>query len=346
MKIKTILFFAFFVFIVSCAPQVTVTPEATVTLPPVSTPTLHPDFIALQESIAASSGRFSLHADGQLYDGDTPIPGVIVMPDGKMVLTVDGDKEIVVLPNGYDFDDDEGFTVKGMEYDEETGAWVEVNETVTIGGVVMTLDENGVVTEMQATGKEEEQAEKLFPFDATNLGFAEGETVLMMLDDKLTIVDADDHSRIIAQWGMSDTTGRTEIIYDFSQMVDENGENVLLKVGFLEPMSGGVPKDKENAFERSKDLHDNFASQILIDIASKGNRGFHSSGVITPFDIFSQDRKNAVFGYLVAVDNKKDIPLSEIDRSEGVFVFKLSNGEFASVTVVNFEATLRGGKVK
>lgn len=125
MKIKTILFFAFFVFIVSCAPQVTATPEATVTLPPVSTPTLHPDFIALQESIAASSGRFSLHADGQLYDGDTPIPGVIVMPDGKMVLTVDGDKEIILERDGYDFDDEEGFTVKGMKYDEDTGAWVE-----------------------------------------------------------------------------------------------------------------------------------------------------------------------------------------------------------------------------
>lgn len=340
MKIKTILFFALFVFIVSCAPQVTVTPEATVTLPPVSTPTLHPDFIALQESIAASSGRFSLHADGQLYDGDTPIPGVIVMPDGKMMLTVDGDKEIVLLPNGYDFDDEEGFTVKGMVYDEETGSWVEVNETVTIGGVVMTLDENGVVTKMEATGTEEEQAEKLFPFDATNLGFAEGETVLMMLDDKLTIVDADDHSRIIAQWGVSDTTGKTAMIYDFAQMVDENRENVLLKVGWVEEMKGRVPKNEHATAQRTESLKEEFANPLLLDIAKRlngANGQQRVSGKSVPFSIFSSNG-NALPGFLIAFD--KGIS-DEVDLTEGVFVFTHKDGQACELHVVNFEADLR-----
>jgi hypothetical protein len=59
----------------ACSPA---QPQVTVTLPPAPTPTLHPQFAALQEKIAASGGRFTLQADGLIYDGETPIPGLTV----------------------------------------------------------------------------------------------------------------------------------------------------------------------------------------------------------------------------------------------------------------------------
>jgi hypothetical protein len=316
-------------------------PETSEVLPIViPTPILHPDFVALQESIAASSGRFSLHPDGLLYDGENPIPGVTVAPDGTMTITVDGET-VALDPADVDFDDEKGITIKGYELDEETGAWVEVNETVTIGGVTLTLDENGVVTEMSASGTEAEQAEKLFPFDATNLGFAPDATVLMMVDDKLTIVDADDHSRIIAQWGVSDTTGMNEMIYDFSQMVGEDGENVLLKVGKTTEMQNGVPKNTDTAFEQSNRLDDEFASPTLLDIYSLNK---HRSGTRVAFDIMSLNRKMSVLGFLIAFDDGK-IETGNIDLSEGILTFELKGGGFAKVAVINFDAKIRPGKV-
>ncbi|MCE7861890.1 MAG: hypothetical protein DYG86_19165 [Chloroflexi bacterium CFX2] len=98
--------------------------QATVTLTAIPTPTLHPQFAALQEQIVASGERFTLHADGLLYDGETPVPGVTVSPDGAMTIAVDGET-VTLDPADVDFDDEKGITIKGYELDEETGAWVE-----------------------------------------------------------------------------------------------------------------------------------------------------------------------------------------------------------------------------
>lgn len=105
--------------------QLTVTPEATSNLLPnspthIPTPTLHPDFISTQESIAASGERFTLQLDGLIYDGETPIPGVTVAPNGTMTLTVNGEP----IPLDFadvSFDDEQGVSIQGYQLDRITG---------------------------------------------------------------------------------------------------------------------------------------------------------------------------------------------------------------------------------
>lgn len=134
MKSSIRIFAAVFSFIIAAcstsASQVTVTSEVTVTLPPppteplVPTPTLHPQFAALQETIAASGGRFTLGADGLLYDNNTSIPGITVALDGTMTLTVNGET-VTLDPADVNFDDENGISIDGYDWDEEQGGWVE-----------------------------------------------------------------------------------------------------------------------------------------------------------------------------------------------------------------------------
>ena len=114
----------------ACTPHVTVTSEVTVTstpLPsetPIPTPTLHPDFVALQEQIAATGKRFTLNGvNGLIYDGETPISGLNIAPDGTVTLTVDGE-EMVLEKGTYTFDDENGFTVDGYELNADN-KWTE-----------------------------------------------------------------------------------------------------------------------------------------------------------------------------------------------------------------------------
>lgn len=125
--------FSFFILasiLTACAPQVTVTSEVTVTLTPLSTetpiltPTLHPQFVELQDQIAASGGRFSLQADGTILDGTEPIPGLTVTLDGTITLTVNGEA-IVLDPADVNFDDENGISINGYELTED-GNWMEV----------------------------------------------------------------------------------------------------------------------------------------------------------------------------------------------------------------------------
>jgi hypothetical protein len=108
---------------------VTITPEATATLPPsteapIPTPTLHPAFIDLQTYIASSGERFTLGADGTITDGVGTIPGLGVSPDGVMSLTL-ADGTVVTLDSStVSFDEENGFGVDGYELDED-GEWVE-----------------------------------------------------------------------------------------------------------------------------------------------------------------------------------------------------------------------------
>jgi hypothetical protein len=110
-------------------PQVTVTPQATITLTALPAPTLHPQFTSLQETIAASGGRFTLNADGLIYDSETPIPGLTVAPDDTMTLTVNGET-ITFDPAAVTFDDEKGIAIDGYELDEN-GAWVEAVTVLT-----------------------------------------------------------------------------------------------------------------------------------------------------------------------------------------------------------------------
>lgn len=83
-----------------------------------------PTFEQLQ-SLVAESEKYTLtsYEDGLLYDG-SPIPGLTVDRDGNIILTV-GNEQVTLDPADVNFDDD-GIDIDGYEWDEETGAWVEM----------------------------------------------------------------------------------------------------------------------------------------------------------------------------------------------------------------------------
>ncbi|MCQ3936684.1 MAG: hypothetical protein DPW18_06510 [Chloroflexi bacterium] len=126
---KSIIFLFILASILSaCAPQVTVTSEETVTLTPmptktsIPTPTLHPQFIEVQEKISASGQRFTLNQDGTVKDGSEIIPGLTITPNGTMMLIVGGE-EIELDSSNISFDDEKGISIVGYEQNEE-GEWV------------------------------------------------------------------------------------------------------------------------------------------------------------------------------------------------------------------------------
>jgi hypothetical protein len=100
--------------------QAIATLEVPLTSTSIPTPTLHPEFTALQESIAAASERFSLNsADGRIYDSNTPIPGIIVTSDGIIILTVEGET-VIIDPANVSFNDEKGIAIEGYHLDKKT----------------------------------------------------------------------------------------------------------------------------------------------------------------------------------------------------------------------------------
>lgn len=105
----------------ACAPQVTVTSEVTVTsmpLPtetPIPTPTLYPAFVEIQEKIENAGTRFNLNsAEGVIYDGQEPVPGLRITMEGKLTLTIDG-KNIPIDIENINFDVSKGLEIDGYE---------------------------------------------------------------------------------------------------------------------------------------------------------------------------------------------------------------------------------------
>ncbi|MCK6585438.1 MAG: hypothetical protein L6Q49_20245 [Anaerolineales bacterium] len=139
MKKLNFIFFIAVYLLASCAApplQVTFTSEVTVTLTPAPTPTQHPKFAALQQAIADSGSRFTLQADGLVYDGETPIPGVTVAPDGTMSMTVNGET-VTLDPADVNFDDQDGISIDGYDFQDTDGdgnpdSWVEVESPAMV----------------------------------------------------------------------------------------------------------------------------------------------------------------------------------------------------------------------
>lgn len=110
------------------APQVTVTSEVTVTLPPtetpIPTPTLNPQFISIQEQIA-QSGYFTLLPDGTIEErtsdgGYRLVSGIIVNESGTIFLEVDNEKIEIDLED-VTFNEN-GLKIKGF-VKNEIGEW-------------------------------------------------------------------------------------------------------------------------------------------------------------------------------------------------------------------------------
>lgn len=105
-----------------CCAKVTVTSTPHPTETPFPTPTLHPQFIAAQEKVAASGERFILLPDGTIQDGAIVVPGLLVDKNG--IITLQGDSsQVTISPEDVSFDDDKGVNVAGYTLDQETGKW-------------------------------------------------------------------------------------------------------------------------------------------------------------------------------------------------------------------------------
>jgi len=121
-----ILYFLFIVFITcACTPQVAQTSEVSETsevLPPTSipTPTLHPQFVELQNRIADSGENLTLLPSGQIEENGVVIPNLQVDSNGVISILVEG-KNIIV--DSADITFENGITIEGYILDEN-GEWV------------------------------------------------------------------------------------------------------------------------------------------------------------------------------------------------------------------------------
>lgn len=109
--------------LIACTPQATEPPTAT--LPPptqtsIPTPTLHPEFVELQNLIADSGENLTLLPNGQIEENGVVIPNLQVDLDGEITILVDGESIIV---NSTDITYEDGFQIKGFELKD--GKWVE-----------------------------------------------------------------------------------------------------------------------------------------------------------------------------------------------------------------------------
>ena len=137
MKKVIAILFIFALSLVACAPKGTVTlPPPTDT--PIPLPTLHPQFIALQEQIA-QSGRFTLNPNGTIQDGTETIPGLIASHDGTMTLIVDGQR-VTLDPEKAVFDNEKGFSYPDYEQNAD-GDWVEAS-AISETAVTTTIEGN------------------------------------------------------------------------------------------------------------------------------------------------------------------------------------------------------------
>ncbi len=283
--------------LVACAsPKVTVVSEVTVTsspptATPIPTPTLHPQFVDLQEKIAASGERFTLLSDGTIQDGAITVPGLFVDKNGVMTLQVGGES-VTIPPADVSFDDTKGVSAEGYTLDEATRLWEAAPEIVTTpSGIGFEL---GAQIEGQPEGVREvvdivppadlNYKEKLDWEERNNpetYGFEVGDTRWVYQDGKLVLQDADDPSIEIAEMGVR------ELVWDWSKMVDENGESVLLRVGKLWEMRGGYPVQFNGVLTSAKQLYKSLGADGFSERISK-------TGAFFGARVISQDGSQGV----------------------------------------------------
>lgn len=327
------------------------TPQVTVTLMPISTPTLRPEFVAFQQTIADSGSRFTLQADGLIYDGETPIPGLTVAPDGTMTLDVNGET-VTLDPADVDFDDENGISIKGYEFqdtddDGNPDSWVKANETVTANfdlGVVLSpgpANEDGS-RNIETFAPPEEFADNegavakwLKYFDAERLGFDPGATQWILTEDgRAVMVDSSDHSKVIAEWKDIPWIGKAAIVWNWANFVEADGENVLFDVCKIWDLKnkGGAPVDKDGVLDFIKSLN-------RVEFPRVANGADLMYGDNSPINILSRD------GSVQSSDGKSMVIYRQLrhTESEGLLLSRTVStdpaqpGESIVIAVENME---------
>lgn len=248
---KTSLFFLAFIF-TACAPQVTVTPEVTVTVTasPIPAPTLHPQFLALQEQIANSGGRFSLRVDGLIYDGETPIPGVTVATNGTMTITINGET-ITLDPADVSFDDEKGISIKDYELtdvddDGEKDTWVEAIP-------MSELDQQIFDAAPEIEGVEKEM-HNLWGV----VGVDENGEIVKYWDYYEYNYDRGDWREVVGEENghlvVLDSKGEEQIVYPERITINVNGEELTLNTTARNYLENRIPDTPGAKLEIAKEL--------------------------------------------------------------------------------------------
>lgn len=170
------LFLIIFIFLAACAPaapQVTVTPEFTVTFSPpptetaIPSPTTAPEFLSVQTQVAESTGDFTVlengEIEGKLPDGTIGvISGITLDRDGQnYTITVNGEKVSIdaakvkitdagISVDGYTYDAAKGIFTEGFSLDAWVGTdqvrleFVKILDALGYPRENVTCDEKGV----------------------------------------------------------------------------------------------------------------------------------------------------------------------------------------------------------
>jgi hypothetical protein len=340
---KLIVFIIAFI-LTACLPsasQVTVTPEVTVTStpPPTETPipmpTSHPQYTALQNEIFDSSTRFTLQADGLIYDGETPIPGITVSPDGRMSLNVNGET-VTLDPDTVSFGE-EGIEVDGYELNDD-GEWVEAVDTIMLGKVTLTLsepDENGVqvATKIMVEGKygDEEKIDELKKVDPKYYGFNPGEVEIVVKDSQIILTPTGEHETEIARWFF----GTNDWTWHWDQLEKFDGGNPVFEFGKLWEMKGVNEVDKEGAQADDRKIFEFSKTDSTMRGFGVWNQSIY---------LYSSDGKKVIGAILLSKHKDAGGLTPEKAASgkiDGNILFIRSNGELVRMKVDNLVFRIR-----
>lgn len=331
--------------LVACSPQVTeetdcclpVTTALPTTETPIPTPTLHPDFITLQNFISDSSENLTLLPNGTIENNGIVIPNLHVDQNGVINLIVNNE-HIAIEQSKVNFDDENGLTVDGYIFNDN-GAWVEAQSGVVINGVEFELsdevDANGfsVVTSWKIDNESlsvDKQAELLLPFDIERLGLGDTAVIIYNAEtQQLQVVSVDDHSEVIGNWNH----GGGEMIWDGDGLKEALFSDGVATVW---EMSGVNPVDREQAEADSAEL------DKKVDEYKQSHPGYISGSTVytSNFYLYDDSSSSAIGGVLVT--NKK-LESFAVDRKDitGVIFFLNDNGELVALKVKNFDCTTR-----
>ncbi len=333
------LILVFILIFVGCSPQVTVTSEVTVTLPPptkvpVPTLTLHPDFIALQNLISDSSNLVLL-PDGTIEDNGLVIPNLHVDQNGVINLIITNEN-VVIEQSQISFNDGNSISVNGYELDEN-GEWVAAGERAVINGVSFELsdevDANGfsVVTSWEIDNQslsEEKQTELLKPFNIiTDLGLADDVYLLCNAEtQELRVVKADDHTKFVGEWKY----GEGEIVWQ---------GDILVPLLFGEGSAKLTLMNGVNVVDRMQARID---ALKLEDFISKDksvkNKGYYSRAI---FLYNGLSESEAIIAFLSSKDETMNPEIAASGEVDGVIYFLSDTGENIRVRVSNLTHTIR-----
>lgn len=138
-----------------------------------------PEFIALQDRIAASGERLILNPDGTIQDGATVVPGLAVDKNGVMTLLQGDSSQVTISPEDVSFDDEKGVSVAGYTLNEATGEWEPAVPTAESAAIAL-FDQYGVAPDTYSlaevdgivVGTDNETGTEIFRDGRFEIGFA------------------------------------------------------------------------------------------------------------------------------------------------------------------------------